>query len=459
MKNLNIAEIRSFRGENGYLSNMFSCSVTVGGLTYRCAEAAFQAQKTLNPDERAVFANFDGPQAKKYGRKVTLRSDWEQVKVGVMHDVVLAKFQQNPALAAQLIATGDADLVEGNSWGDTFWGVDNTRGGSNELGKILMAVRNTLRASANTEALNTKSCGPDMGRKESNMKNLINTYLTTKKLINDHPIYTDENHTRSLLKVDNIVYLYNNQTRKAYAYTVKGAEVVDFKPITVQKYDAVVKAYKARLDARIREDVRKARAAEDKQIVNGDVTDTASTRVAVALSSEREDSKIDFRQKDEFLGSEVDSYEQGKDLIDDDEAPVFELGYHKAYFKAYESVKGKISVGRDGQRYESAPYVKFTFTVNGADFTTRAYEKGFESFKRQMNKTHNGIFQYTRTSQALETLKGCPVDIWIKWNDVLNELQADFYDVEAYKAYKAKQAQAGNVRGGYGRPTENKATR
>lgn len=247
------------------------------------------------------------------------------------------------------------------------------------------------------------------------------------------------------------VYICNPETKRAFQYNADGTGC---KAISLEVFRTQLKAVLARVqreveaDKRIREKVQKFEA------------DKRTDHNAVLLDAEREDSKFDYRRSEEiFSKSEVEAYEQGKDLIDDDEAPVFELGYHKACFKAYESVKGKISVGQDGQRYESAPYVKFTFTVNGADFTTRAYEKGLKSFKRQMNKTHNGIFEYTRTSQALETLKGCPVDIWIKWNDVLNELQADFYDVEAYKAYKAKQAQIGNVRGGYGRPTENKATR
>lgn len=292
------------------------------------------------------------------------------------------------------------------------------------------------------------------------MKNsTINTTETRKNLIDvilEHGIEADtpvKFDGRLVFKSSSTgkIYICNPETKRAFQYEADGKGC---KGISLETFKTQHKAVMARVqreteaDRRIRENTQKFEAQQ------------RTDHNAVLLDAEREDSKFDYRRSEEiFNRSEVEAYEQGKDLIDDDEAPVFELGYHKAYFKAYESVKGKISVGRDGQRYESAPYVKFTFTVNGADFTTRAYEKGFESFKRQMNKTHNGIFQYTRTSQALETLMGCPVDIWVKWNDVLNELQADFYDVEAYKAYKAKQAQIGNVRGGYGRPTENKATR
>ena len=80
------------------------------------------------------------------GGEVFLRPDWEEVKVGIMEEIVRAKFTQHPELAARLLATGDKVLVEGNHWGDTCWGVDTRTGqGENHLGKILMKVREELR--------------------------------------------------------------------------------------------------------------------------------------------------------------------------------------------------------------------------------------------------------------------------------------------------------------------------
>jgi len=76
---------------------------------------------------------------------VKLRPDWDDVRIGVMEEVVRAKFNQNPHLAARLMATGQMPLVEGNDWGDTFWGVDVKTGkGENNLGKILMKIRSEL---------------------------------------------------------------------------------------------------------------------------------------------------------------------------------------------------------------------------------------------------------------------------------------------------------------------------
>jgi len=137
--------IDCFRGAYGFLSNFYHAPVTWEGLTYLNSEAAFQAAKVLSDEERAAFLYLDPARAKRMGRRVTLRADWEQVKVGIMEEIVRAKFTQNPELGALLAATGDAQLVEGNTWGDTYWGVDSRNGkGSNHLGKILMKVRAEL---------------------------------------------------------------------------------------------------------------------------------------------------------------------------------------------------------------------------------------------------------------------------------------------------------------------------
>jgi ribA/ribD-fused uncharacterized protein len=133
-------KINSFRGENYYLSNFFETPVTYDGLTYRNNEAAFQAQKTLDRKERESFCHMNPSEAKKTGRHVKLRKDWEQVKVDIMREIVQAKFEQHPELASKLIATGDCYLEEGNTWGDRTWGTVNGQG-TNYLGHILMEVR------------------------------------------------------------------------------------------------------------------------------------------------------------------------------------------------------------------------------------------------------------------------------------------------------------------------------
>ena len=143
-----ISTIDSFRGKYYFLSNFFPAEVTYNGLTYQNNEAAFQAQKTYSKEERIEFTTLEPKDAKRRGRRVRLRRDWEQVKDRIMEEIVRAKFSQNEELKEQLLATGDAQLVEGNRWNDRYWGVDIRSGvGENHLGKILMKVRSELRMS------------------------------------------------------------------------------------------------------------------------------------------------------------------------------------------------------------------------------------------------------------------------------------------------------------------------
>ena len=139
-------KIDSFRGEYYFLSNFFPAEITYNRLTYRNNEAAFQAQKVLHDEEKATFTNLSPKEAKQRGRRVSLRSDWEQVKDAIMEEIVLSKFSQNEILKEKLLATGDAQLVEGNTWNDRYWGIDVRTGiGQNHLGKILMKVRADLK--------------------------------------------------------------------------------------------------------------------------------------------------------------------------------------------------------------------------------------------------------------------------------------------------------------------------
>lgn len=138
-------KIDRFRGDYGFLSNFWEVPVTYQGLTYGSNEAAFQAQKCMTEEEKRLFTRMRPSEAKKTGRQVALRPDWEAVKVGLMEEIVRAKFTQNEDLKWRLIGTGDADLEEGNTWHDTCWGVDAKTGeGRNHLGKILMKIRAEL---------------------------------------------------------------------------------------------------------------------------------------------------------------------------------------------------------------------------------------------------------------------------------------------------------------------------
>ena len=138
-----------FRGQYRFLSNFTWVNISLDGKLWKTAEHMFMACKTIDPEEREAIRLCPTPaEAKRMGRQVTLRPDWDEIKDEVMLRILRLKFQQ-PDMKQQLLATGDMELVEGNYWHDNYWGsctckkCGNT--GKNTLGKLLMQVRSELR--------------------------------------------------------------------------------------------------------------------------------------------------------------------------------------------------------------------------------------------------------------------------------------------------------------------------
>lgn len=139
--------IDKFEGNYRFLSNFYGAPVRFEGITYPSVEHAYVAAKTLVQSERVHISHIGtAREVKAYGRKLKLRPDWEQVKLSIMEELVRQKFTRWPGLQQMLLDTGDQGLIEGNWWGDTFWGIDlKTQKGKNHLGKILMKVRSELQ--------------------------------------------------------------------------------------------------------------------------------------------------------------------------------------------------------------------------------------------------------------------------------------------------------------------------
>ena len=137
--------IGSFNGEHRFLSNFWPSPVEMCGMVFPTVEHAYVAAKTENGDVRRRVLELATPgEAKRFGRTIELRPGWDQMKLRTMRELVRRKFRGNPDLGHMLLATGDQQLVEGNRWGDTFWGVCDGVG-ENHLGRILMDVRRELR--------------------------------------------------------------------------------------------------------------------------------------------------------------------------------------------------------------------------------------------------------------------------------------------------------------------------
>jgi ribA/ribD-fused uncharacterized protein len=135
--------ITEFSGDYRWLSNFWPTPIIMDGVKYRSVECAYQAAKSTDPNYRQKFVNIKSGDAKRLGKEATCRSDWVIVKVSIMHKLVTQKFNTNDTLRQHLLDTNDVDIIEGNTWGDTFWGVCDGKG-DNKLGKIIMSVRDVL---------------------------------------------------------------------------------------------------------------------------------------------------------------------------------------------------------------------------------------------------------------------------------------------------------------------------
>lgn len=147
--------IDSFTGEYRFLSNFSPHPVDYVNVRWPTLEHAFQAAKCVDPAQRLVIAAARTPgHAKRLGRTVCRVPGWNLVRVNVMSELLRSKFTLSPSIRDALLATGRAQLVEGNRWCDQFWG-DCRCGrpgcaepGTNTLGKQLMLLRAQLRLGA-----------------------------------------------------------------------------------------------------------------------------------------------------------------------------------------------------------------------------------------------------------------------------------------------------------------------
>lgn len=138
-----------FCDKYSFLSNMYSCKVHYDGEVFPCVETAFQYAKCANENDHELFINdrgywCGGYTARKIGRSVKLRSDWNTYRLDVMYELLEDKFYHNEGLRKALCETGTIYISEDNTWGDKFWGVCNGEG-YNMLGKMLMEIRQNIQ--------------------------------------------------------------------------------------------------------------------------------------------------------------------------------------------------------------------------------------------------------------------------------------------------------------------------
>lgn len=133
-------KITRFDGEYRFLSNFYPSPIVILGFDYPTVEHAYQSWKAKNLVDWKYVALSETPAvAKRRGREIDCREDWDRIKIEVMEFCLRKKFE-DPVMLEMLVSTFPVDLVEGNWWGDTFWGVCNGKG-ENHLGKLLMKIR------------------------------------------------------------------------------------------------------------------------------------------------------------------------------------------------------------------------------------------------------------------------------------------------------------------------------
>ena len=141
--------INGFFDEFRFLSNFWYAEVTMGGYSYPTVEHAYQAAKFSDPEERKLIREATTPgRAKRVAWKMVPDPDWDNGRISVMRELVQQKFARHEDLRIQLLLTHPHELEETNHWGDHFWGRCVVHGellGENQLGKILMKVRDDFR--------------------------------------------------------------------------------------------------------------------------------------------------------------------------------------------------------------------------------------------------------------------------------------------------------------------------
>lgn len=139
-----MAKIDRFIGQYSFLNNFHPSTLLFNGKSYSTVEHAYQAHKAASPSEHEIIRLAASPmEAKNLGRAMVLPDGWDVTKVGLMRQLLTAKFE-NPFLRELLKGTGDAELIHDNRFNDRFWGV--CRGtGNNWLGRLLQEVRFDVR--------------------------------------------------------------------------------------------------------------------------------------------------------------------------------------------------------------------------------------------------------------------------------------------------------------------------
>ena len=217
--------ITSFRDNYEFLSNFYPCKITIAGYTFPSVENAYQAMKCANPNDYSQFVNIGPAEAKKLGRKIQIRNDWEQIKYNVMKQLLDLKFQDK-VLLRMLLDTAPESIVEGNYWHDNYWGIcqcdkckDKIK--HNHLGELLQRKRNL---SGNSD-IYTMYCG--------------SIYHRESKIIIERPAFLYDSDNYTLLNIGNVEWCQQRLEQLSINSPIpelfKDLKIFEFRP-DISKY-------------------------------------------------------------------------------------------------------------------------------------------------------------------------------------------------------------------------------
>lgn len=138
--------IKEFKGKYRWLSNFYPCSILHKGMMFKSVEHAYQASKS----NKTTWINFclhteEPGKVKTESNNLDYDKElWKAHSLQTMELLLTQKFNMEP-FRSLLLDTDEEELQEGNTWHDTFWGVDLKTGqGQNHLGKLIMLIRDRL---------------------------------------------------------------------------------------------------------------------------------------------------------------------------------------------------------------------------------------------------------------------------------------------------------------------------
>lgn len=139
--------IKEFQKEYRWLNNFAPVKITLDNIDYYSVEHAYMSAKSDNIEWKKFCSDSENKagDVKRKSKTLKVKDNWNEIKIQIMRECIKQKFNQEP-YKTKLLNTGTEYIQEGNMWNDKFWGVClKTNKGQNNLGKLIMEIRNQLK--------------------------------------------------------------------------------------------------------------------------------------------------------------------------------------------------------------------------------------------------------------------------------------------------------------------------